>query len=61
MKIKFGDLPSYGKFQHGKSIYLKCRDPLTGTCMGGVRFTGKCYHWKAFDDNKLVERIENNV
>lgn len=61
MKTKFGDLKKGEKFKHGKSIFVKCSDPLTGTSIGGMRVARKGYNWLAFDDNKLVERIESNV
>lgn len=61
MKTKFGELKTGEKFKHGKSIFVKRSDPFTGTCMGGVRVSGKSYNWLAFDDDKLVERIEKNV
>ena len=61
MKIKFRDLQTNEKFKHGKSIFVKRSDPFTGTCMGGVRVSGGGYNWLAFDEDKLVERIESNV
>ena len=55
-KIKFGDLPIGAEFQHGKSFFVKCSDPFTGTSMGGVRRkSGRSYSWLAFDNSKLVE------
>jgi len=56
MQTQFKNLELGSKFKHGKSTYIKAYDPFTATCLGGVR-VAKSYTWKAFEENKLVEKL----